>query len=105
MWLGPLFDPVLINDLRPPSESAEPRRLEKLLEVLRAESAVDRPFYYESNVLARELRLAEPPSPIAVIAELIRRGHRAAPTHAREGAFRTDAPHDRVAEVARTLGR
>jgi len=103
MWLGPLFDPELVEALRSPTTPADSRRTARTLEVLRGECRVDRPFYYESNVLARELRLAEPPSPTAMVAELIRRGHRAAPSHARDGAFRTDASHEAVAECARAL--
>jgi tRNA (guanine26-N2/guanine27-N2)-dimethyltransferase len=103
MWVGPLFDPEFIARLRVPATSAEPRRTAKVIETLQAECSVDRPFYYETNVLARELHLAEPPSPTALGAELLRRGHRAVPTHARAGAFRTDATYAAVAEAARAL--
>ena len=103
MWLGPLFDPEFIALLRVPTAPAEPRRLARLLAVLRSESRVDRPFYYETNVLAREIGLAEPPSPTALATELVGTGHRAAPTHARAGAFRTDAPREIVVACARAL--
>ncbi|MCI4340058.1 MAG: hypothetical protein L3J73_02145 [Thermoplasmata archaeon] len=103
MWMGPLFDAELVALLPVPAHPADPRRTAKMIETLRRESTVDRPFYYESNVLARELQLAQPPSPAALSAELVRRGHRAAPTHARPGAFRTDATHAVVLACARTL--
>ncbi|MCI4361359.1 MAG: hypothetical protein L3J91_06605, partial [Thermoplasmata archaeon] len=78
-------------------------RTTALIAVLQEECSVDRPFYYETNVLARELRLPEPPSPKEMIAELRRQGRGAAPTHARAGAFRTDAPRSVVMDVARAL--
>jgi tRNA (guanine26-N2/guanine27-N2)-dimethyltransferase len=105
LWLGALFDPVLVESLALPATPADPRRAARTIEVLRKECRVDVPFYYETNVLARELRLAEPPSPSALIDALVRRGYRAAPTHARPGAFRTDATHDQVVEGARALAR
>jgi tRNA (guanine26-N2/guanine27-N2)-dimethyltransferase len=103
MWLGPLFDPDLVEALRVPTSSADLRRTARAIELLRGECRVDRPFYYESNVLARELHLAEPPSPTVMVEELQRRGHGAAPTHARPGAFRTDATHAIVAACASAL--
>jgi tRNA (guanine26-N2/guanine27-N2)-dimethyltransferase len=103
LWLGALFDPAFVESLAVPATPADPRRTARMIEVLRKECRVDVPFYYETNVLARELRLAEPPSPAALMDELVRRGHRAAPTHARPGAFRTDATHDQVVEAARFL--
>jgi tRNA (guanine26-N2/guanine27-N2)-dimethyltransferase len=103
MWLGPLFDPELIGALTVPPSCADLRRTAQVIAVLQEECSVDRPFYYETNVLARELQLTEPPSPTSMIAELRRQGRRAAPTHARPGAFRTDAPHREVGELARAV--
>jgi tRNA (guanine26-N2/guanine27-N2)-dimethyltransferase len=103
MWLGPLFDPVWIDALRAPTTSADPRRTARTIELLRGECRVAAPFYYESNELSRELRFAEPPSPTAMVEELVRRGYRTALTHARPGAFRTEAPHAEVVAGARAL--
>ena len=103
MWLGPLFDPELIAGLQIPPHPAEPRRTERWLATVREEAGVDRPFYYEPNTLAHELGLAQPPSVLRLAGELARRGHRTAATHARAGAFRTDAPRSVVTEAARAV--
>jgi tRNA (guanine26-N2/guanine27-N2)-dimethyltransferase len=105
MWLGPLFDPAWVERLAVPTTAADPRRTTRMIELLQGECRVVAPFYYESNVLAQELHFAEPPPPSEMVAELVRRGHRAALTHARPGAFRTDAPHADVVAGARALAR
>ena len=103
MWLGPLFDPAWVDTLAPPTPSADPRRTTRMIELCRGECRIQAPFYYETNVLARELHFAEPPAPPAMVEELARRGHKAAPTHARPGAFRTEAPYAEVVACARAL--
>ena len=103
MWLGPLFDPRLVERLVVPETASHPHLLGRWLDRLRAETAVDRPFYYEPNTLAKSLALPRPPSVEALSRGLSALGYRCAPTHARPGAFRTDAPYPHVVEVARAL--
>jgi tRNA (guanine26-N2/guanine27-N2)-dimethyltransferase len=105
MWLGPLFDPDLVARLRTPATAARPREADDFLGRLRAEAEVDRPFYYESNELARALGLRSPPGEAAIAGALAGRGFRFARTHARPEGFRTDAPRDVVEQVARSLDR
>ena len=101
LWLGPLFDGSLVRRLSPPSESGRSRELRTLLDRLREESAVDVPFYYEANSLARTLHLGRPPGLEALVGALRRAGYRAGRTHVRAGGFRTDAPRPTVEEIAR----
>ena len=103
MWLGPLFDPEVVAALRVPPAAAEPHALGRWIELVVAETRVDRPFYYESNTLARTLRLSHPPATARLIAALREEGYASAPTHARAGGFRTEAPHATVAAVARRI--
>ena len=103
MWLGPLFDPEWVETMEVPSAPADLRRTARTIALLRGECRLRAPFYYESNVLARELHVAEPPSPTAMVEELVRRGHPTAPTHARPGAFRTEATHQEVVACVRAL--
>jgi tRNA (guanine26-N2/guanine27-N2)-dimethyltransferase len=105
LWLGPLFDPTLVERLQVPASAVHPVELGRRLEMFRQESRLDRPFYYESNSLAEELGLSEPPSTDAMTAALAERGFRLARSHARAGAFRTDAPRPRVQEAARALAQ
>ncbi len=103
LWLGPLFDSALVAHLEVPPAAAQPREVEIFLSKLRGEIEVDRPFYYEANELAGALGLPSPGSLASYVAGLSALGYRTAPTHARPGGFRTDAPRSVVETVARSL--
>jgi tRNA (guanine26-N2/guanine27-N2)-dimethyltransferase len=103
MWLGRLFDPGLVDHLRVPPTAERRDELQKLLDRLREESAVDRPFYYEPNTLAAELHLTEPPALAVLLTALRARGYLAARSHVRPSAFRTTAPRPIVDLVAREI--
>jgi tRNA (guanine26-N2/guanine27-N2)-dimethyltransferase len=103
MWLGPLFDPAFVEHLRVPPTAAQPILLDRLLQRFREESAVDVPFYYEPNTVARDAGLPAPPSTERLVSALQRHGHPAGRTHVRDGAFRTRASRAEVYEVARAL--
>ncbi len=100
MWLGPLFDAGLVRSMRAPERAERFRETAGFLSRLGEESEVDRPFYYECNELAKALGLARPPSFLAMQEGLTGAGSRSARTHARAGAFRTDAPRAVVETVA-----
>ena len=103
LWLGPLFDAELVTRLTVPDGAARAREVEQFLSRLREEVTVDRPFYFEANVLASRLELAEPPS-LRVVQEGLRSlGFRVARTHARPEGFRTDASRQVVEELVRRL--
>jgi len=101
MWLGPLFDPNVVRAIRTPSTCEHPVASGRFLDTLRGEAGVDAPFYYESNELAREIPLENPPKVADLLEALRRAGWAAARTHARPGALRTPAPHDVVLRVAK----
>jgi tRNA (guanine26-N2/guanine27-N2)-dimethyltransferase len=103
MWLGPLFDPELVRAMVVPATPARGADTAGFIAHLHEEVGADRPFYYESNRVARELSLRTPPSLAALLAELTTRGFHAARSHARPEGFRTDAPRSTVYEVARSL--
>jgi tRNA (guanine26-N2/guanine27-N2)-dimethyltransferase len=105
LWLGPLFDAERVAAMQVPEGAARPTEVERFLERLREEVRVDRPFYFEANVLAHRLHLRAPPSLRAVTEGLRGRGFRVARTHARPEAFRTDAPRTEVEELLRRLAR
>jgi tRNA (guanine26-N2/guanine27-N2)-dimethyltransferase len=104
MWLGPLFDAALVRSMRAPARAERPREITGFLERLAEEADVDRPFYYECNELARAMGLAQPPSYAAMRDGLVAVGARCARTHARSGAFRSDAPRATVERVAIDAG-
>jgi tRNA (guanine26-N2/guanine27-N2)-dimethyltransferase len=104
MWLGALSDPSLLATMQVPPTAACPRETAAFLARLQGEAGVERPFYYEANTIARDLRLSSPPSRVAFLEALRERGFRAAPTHVRPEGFRTDAPRAVVEGVARDLG-
>lgn len=105
MWLGPLFDPELIESLVVPPGAARPREVAQLIERFQGEARIHRPFFYESNTLARELGLGAPPRVDALIREIERGSHRAARSHVRDGAIRTEAPHAAVVAAARAIAQ
>ncbi|MCI4352531.1 MAG: hypothetical protein L3K14_04000 [Thermoplasmata archaeon] len=103
MWLGPLFEGRLLARLEVPATAQRPAELRKLLDRLREESTVERPFYYEPNTLASELHLSEPPPLAPLLAGLRARGFAAARSHVRPSAFRTSAPRSVVQDAAQGL--
>ncbi len=103
-WLGPLFDPQIVAALEPPAEPADSRSLNAWIATWNQEVDADRPFYYESNELARVLKLPSPPRVARLLDALQKRGFRSARTRVRPGAFRTTAARGLVEEVARDLG-
>ena len=104
LWLGPLFDIDLVARLEVPDGAARAREMERFLARLKEEVTADCPFYFEANVLASRLELAEPPSLEAVQEGLRSLGFRVARTHARPEGFRTDAPRTVVEQLVRRLG-
>ncbi|HZY91244.1 MAG TPA: hypothetical protein VFG07_00505 [Thermoplasmata archaeon] len=105
LWLGPLLNPPTLEAMTTPPRAAHPRAVARLLERLQGELVADRPFYYESNTLAEDLRLDRPPAVEPLLKLLRAGGYTAARTHAREGGFRTTAPRARVEAAARALAR
>lgn len=103
LWLGPLFDGPLVSRLEVPPEAARAREVGQLLARLKEESTVDRPFYFEANVLAARLGLPFPPALTTVQDGLRSLGFHAARTHARPEGFRTDAPRVTVEALVRRL--
>ena len=105
LWLGPLFDAELVAAMKVPAGAARPSEVGRFLDRLREEVRVDRPFYFEANVLAHRLHLRAPPGLEAVTEGLHALGFRVARTHARPEAFRTDAPRAEVEELLRRLAK
>jgi len=103
LWLGPLMDPTVVDALAPDPGAEQPAMLQRWVERLRLEARVDVPFFYESNTLARALRLPSPPSTERLLERLLAEGHRGARSVVRDGAFRTDASFEQVAGVARAI--
>ncbi len=101
LWLGPLGDPAVVDALSPSPVMAH--RTARLLELLRGEAGLP-PFYCDNNEMARRVGVSPPP-PAAVIRRLRDAGFRAAPTHFRENAVKTDAPWERVLQAYRDAGR
>jgi len=103
LWLGPLFDPELVGRMELPPGAARPTEVDRFVARLKEEVPVDRPFYFETNVLAAQLHLSSPPSLRAVAEGLRELGYGVARTHARPEGFRTDAPRSEVEELVRRL--
>jgi tRNA (guanine26-N2/guanine27-N2)-dimethyltransferase len=101
LWLGPLFDPQLTGSLEVPPEPARAREVGVFLERVRDEAEVDRPFFYEPNLLARDLGIPRPPSLGTLLDALRRAGYAASRTHARPEGFRTTAPRSDVEALVR----
>ncbi|HYA71436.1 MAG TPA: hypothetical protein VEH28_08755 [Thermoplasmata archaeon] len=103
LWLGPLFDRDLVGRLAVPPGAARAKEVERFIGRLQDEVRADRPFYFETNVLAAQLHLASPPSLRSMSEGLSARGFSVARTHARPEGFRTDAPRSEVERLVREL--
>ncbi|HEV2520202.1 MAG TPA: hypothetical protein VGX00_06235 [Thermoplasmata archaeon] len=102
MWTGPLLDPEFVEALAVPPKATQPQALAQLFARFAGEANVTSLFYFESNELARSLSLPSPPAVEPLIGRLRENGWRAARTHVRPGAFRTDAPRTEVERLARS---
>ncbi len=100
LWLGPLGDADLAAGLVPSEAMGYPAA--RLVDLLRGEAALP-PFYVDNNAMARRAGVSPPP-PSGVIARLRDRGFRAAPTHFRRNAVKTDAPWADLAAAYRGAG-
>jgi tRNA (guanine26-N2/guanine27-N2)-dimethyltransferase len=100
LWVGPLFDRPFLGEVEVPAASARPRDLGSLVHRFREEAAVDRPFFYEPNRVARSAGLPCPPSLEAIARGLRAAGFAFARAHVRASAFRTDAPPAAVIAAA-----
>lgn len=103
LWLGALFDPELLGRLRVPEGAARPGELAPLLDRFREEASADRPFTYEPNELARELRCASPPALAPLLAGIRGAGYACGRAHTRPAAFRTTAPREVVRRAVQAL--
>lgn len=101
LWLGPLGDLEVVAGLVPAVEMAHTTA--RVLGLLRGELGLA-PFYWDNNEMARRAGVS-PPTPAKVIARLQELGFRAAPTHFRENAVKTDAPLSDVIAAYRHVGR
>ncbi len=103
LWVGPLGDPALLSRIDVPATAAAPRELSRLLELLRGEAAVHRPFFYEANTLASALGLERPAALSRLREALSELGFPSARTHVRPEGLKTDAPRSVVERLAREL--
>ncbi len=103
LWTGPLFDSEFVAHLENPVRSERPAEVSAFLERLKEECKVDVPFYFEPNTIASTFRLKNPPPLKPLLEHLRDKGYPAVRAHPRPAAFRTTAPAEIVAAVARDL--
>ncbi len=103
LWTGPLFDGSVVERAVPPRSAARPREVHRWLKLFRGECRIVAPFYYETNLLARDLHLPSPARPRELVERLRSHGFGAALSHVRPGAIRTPAPRTEVESIARAL--
>ena len=101
LWLGPLVGEEVIVRLEPRPYMGAPTA--RLLDAIRHEAGLP-PFYLENNATAGRLGVS-PPRLEVVLDRLRENGFRAAPTHFRRNAFKTDAPWDEIRRVYEGAGR
>jgi tRNA (guanine26-N2/guanine27-N2)-dimethyltransferase len=103
LWLGPIMDSGFVKGILEPRGVERPKELQRFLACVAEESSVDVPFFDEPNRIAERLGLKQPPALAPLLGELRTAGFRAARSHVRPAAFRTDAPRTLVEELARRL--
>lgn len=103
MWLGPLLDPSFVRRLVVPPTAERGPEVAAYLAGFVGELTSDVPFFYESNAMAKDLHLMQPPPREDVGEAIVERGYHWAPTRTRAGAFRSTAPRAVVEEIARRL--
>ena len=82
LWIGNLHDESILKKF--------PQN--KMIKLFIEENSINLP-YYESSVIAKELKSRQPPME-RLIEKLRSKGYNAARTHFGGGAFKTDAPYD-----------
>jgi len=99
LWLGPLHDPEVLNNMSADPELATAKRCAKYLELWRSE--VDVPFFYENDMLSSILGIS-PPRMDALLERLGAQG-RVSRTHFSPTAFKTNLELDDVMAAYRDL--
>ncbi len=92
LWLGPIQDPGFVANVRSSLPTSLSPKAVQTLDLIQAESAIERPFYHETGVLSKRLHLASPPSLDTIFAVLRGAGYLAERTHAAPSGWRTSAP-------------
>ncbi len=100
LWTGPLHDGPFVHALAARAGShpqLDARPLARFLEIAAGEADAP-PLHYEVGEVASRLQMS-PPRFDAILERLRAAGFRAARTHTRDAAFRTDATMDQLAAV------
>lgn len=99
LWIGPLFDPLILGSMESGIELAEPRRMEKMLETWRNE--LDIPFFYDSDEVSAILGMSPPPLD-AILEKLGERGN-VSRTHFSPTGFKTEMDFDELLDSFKEL--
>lgn len=99
LWIGRLWDPDFLMDLRPRAYMSS--KTSKTLDLIKGESEIDSPFY-SSDEIASKLGVHTPPIS-KIVNAVAEAGYEATPTHFDPKGFRTNAPIDAIEEVFRNL--
>jgi tRNA (guanine26-N2/guanine27-N2)-dimethyltransferase len=98
LWTAPILDKrILKKMLKPKFSPADEKRYHPLVQTLHDEA--DLPLgYYESNALAKALKMSSRPFS-TITSRLEERGYRWSRTHVMPNAFKTDAPYKEVVKA------
>jgi tRNA (guanine26-N2/guanine27-N2)-dimethyltransferase len=95
LWLGPIADKALINQMEVREGLAEPERCARYLSAWKEE--LDVPYFYETSELASRLKISPPP--LDDIIDTLRAHGRASRTHFSPSGFKTDLPLEEMIRV------
>ncbi len=96
MWLGKLWDKKLVGKMK---KSAEDKKVKKLLDDIYCEASVDSVGFYDIHALCKRNKLKEIPKIDVLIANLKKKGYKAARTHFSGHGVRTDADENVLKKI------
>jgi tRNA (guanine26-N2/guanine27-N2)-dimethyltransferase len=97
LWLGDLFDRKLVRRMLAAADESTATETRKLLAILK-EELTQPPYHYDTDELARSLKV-EPPKTMAAVEMLKERGHKASLVHYSTKGFRTDAVIEEIKDA------
>lgn len=90
MWSGSLFDKELVDKIAEINRKGEDIAF---IDIIRKESELDIPFFYDLHSIAKTFKLSYNPKKTDLIKKIKNEGFRAEETHFSGTAIKTDMPH------------
>jgi tRNA (guanine26-N2/guanine27-N2)-dimethyltransferase len=100
VWLGQLWDKILVENMLKLSETADVHKeTKKLITAINEECKIEVPFFFDIHQLSRKKKTGDNPRFEKLIEQLRNKGFQASRTHFSMTGIKTDAPEEEVSII------